>query len=465
MFIKKLTVKNYRVFTNLDTFEINDFNIPDEVNEGTGLTLIVGENACGKTSILDALALPVLSYKADEFSLNDFNDPNQKTYVEIYSKEDFDYDGTMPKSKYKGQGFSFTAGIRSKGANSYLSSIVVKDQRYIRADGQVKPEDTSPDLRVSVNNPWKGSRFSENDFLFLDEKRLFQIRSGTYNSTRFDRLMEDLDYKYIKTEGNPTDLVKSVQQHLQGLENSFLEESFKKFKEICGIELSLNHIDNWKPYSKSFIAIQKANLQQVRLDMLGSGYEMVFALLYSFFLAQQSGKQLIILIDEPELHLHPKLQESFVRVLQEFSKTCQIILTTHSPLLVKQAMYNDNVKVMVLKKDIDKIKVSSPSERKLPYLSANEINFIAFGLATEEYHNELYEKLKDTHWTSPNLKDFDLHFFQKSKGEIASFPYNGTSNQVSLHTHLRTQIHHRGNNGVADIQQIEASITKMRSYL
>ena len=33
------------------------------------------------------------------------------------------------------------------------------------------------------------------------------------------------------------------------------------------------------------------------------------------------------------------------------------------------------------------------SEIERAYISANETNFLAFNLATEEYHNELYEKL------------------------------------------------------------------------
>ena len=38
MFIKKLCIKNYRLFDSND-YEIDDFNIPDKINEGTGLTV------------------------------------------------------------------------------------------------------------------------------------------------------------------------------------------------------------------------------------------------------------------------------------------------------------------------------------------------------------------------------------------------------------------------------------------
>ena len=141
-----------------------------------------------KTSILDAVALPLLFYKADAFSLSDFNNPITKTFIKVLSEKNFSVDITMPKGTFKSKGFSFEAGLRERTNKAYLSSIVVSDQKFIRADGEVKPKDGSPDLRVNVNNPFKGQRFSENDILYLDKNRTFQTRTGTYNPTRFDRL-------------------------------------------------------------------------------------------------------------------------------------------------------------------------------------------------------------------------------------------------------------------------------------
>lgn len=463
MFIKKLSIKNFRIFKDTDIFEIDEFNIPDNSSEGSGLTLIVGENACGKTTILDALAMPVLGYKSEEFSLEDFYNPSEKCEINIYSKEQFEFDGTMPRSSHKGKGFNFTSGIRSRGGN-YLSSIVVRDQRYIRADGQANPKDNSPDIRLGVNNPWSGPRFAENDYLFLDDKRLFQTRIGTYNSTRFDRLMEDLDYQYIKTEGNPINIVEKIRENITDSENEFLVEAIEKFKTICNIELSLNLIDNWKPHSKAFIGVQKDNFQQIKLDMLGSGYEMIFALLYSFYLSKQSGKNLIIFIDEPELHLHPKLQEEFVKVLLELSKEVQIILTTHSPLFVKQALYNEKVKFIVLRNKENKIEKAELKERVLSFVSSNEVNFLAFDLPTEEYHNELYEELFYINSTTKDIKQFDIDFFQNIKGEAKSSPWKGHPNEVSIHTFIRNQIHHQKDNGKANINDLKLSIEMMRSY-
>lgn len=145
MFIIKNQIKNFRLFSSESFFEINDLNIPVNQNEGSGLTIFVGENGCGKTSLLDALALPYIEYKADSFSLDDMNNPDEKTEINIYTNEEYYYKGTLPKSvDLRGKGLVFTGGIHKRATRDYLSSIIVTDQQYIRADGMSKLEDNSP---------------------------------------------------------------------------------------------------------------------------------------------------------------------------------------------------------------------------------------------------------------------------------------------------------------------------------
>lgn len=466
MFISKVLIKNFRLFNDSSTFSISDLNVPNRTNAGSGLNVFVGENGCGKTSLIDALSFPLLEYKADSVSVNDFYNPETDIEIKIFSDGVFEYDRTMPRgSKYKGKGFEFKAKVRALENRAYLSSIVVKDQRFIRAAGETKPEDNSPDIRLKVDNPWKGPRFTDNDILFLDKNRIFQIRTGTYNSTRFDRLMEDFNFKHIKNNSPMEDIDKELATKLALSENSYLKSAFDKFEEICGQKINLNLINNYLPFTNAFIGLKKANNQQIAITEIGSGYEMIFTLLYSFYLSKQSGKNLIILIDEPELHFHPKLQENFAELLLDFSKEAQIFLTTHSPLLVKQLMAIDKTLVKVLLKENNDVKESDPQDIKLSYLSANEVNFIAFQLPTEEYHNELYEELINKYATRRGIRNFDVDFFQGVKSESANYPWESSPNQVSLHTYIRNQIHHRADMGKANTGDILTSIKVMRSFL
>lgn len=448
MFIKEVQVKNFRLFPATGPVFSVGLKVPDAKNEGSGLTAFVGENGCGKTALLDAIALPIVSFKAEGFALEDFNDPENGVEIKVLSHSNFTVDGTMPNNPFSAQGFLFKANVRSRTNKAYLSSIIVSDQLFIKIGD--KPKDGSPDLRASVNNPFKGKRFDENDVLLLDKSRTYQTRLGTYNSTRFDRLMEDFDFQYIDKQKQA---VPNIQQLLDATRdstsNAFLKRAVEKFKEISGSELSLSLIDNWRPFSKAFLAANKDNNQQIPLHMLGSGYEMMFSLLQAFYLSQQSGKQLICLLDEPELHLHPALQEQFVKILLELSKSSQFILSTHSPLLIKQLSVNKNVGIEILGKDQGLPRSVPMREGALPYVSSNEVNYLAFGLATTEYHDELYGHIQET---QQKYTEADMSAYLNSKREKNVRKWNPEKNgtplgdrDVPLQVFIRNKIHHPEN--------------------
>lgn len=441
MFISNLIVKNYKLFN--DEFKIINFNVPDNINDGTGLTTIVGENGCGKTTILDAIACSLLEYKAEGFDISDMNDSNKETEITIETKDTFNVKSVFPNSSFDAKGFKFIGKTREKSNQNKLLSLIMTDQLCISTDDE-KPKPGSPDLRMKVTNSFGTKRFNELDVLYLDKNRLYQTRAGTYNDTRFDRIMDDFNFQYYKNQDNVENLNKMLNEKIKKeLSNKNLENAINKFKEISGHSLKLDFIDNYLPFKKANLVVETPSNMQIDLASLGSGYEMMFSLIYSFYMSKQSGKKLIILIDEPELHLHPRLQEKFVDFILEISKESQVILTTHSPLLIKQLSYNENVKNIVLKKEKE---VKEFDERKLSYVSSNETNYLAFDLPSEEYHNELYESLMEKYSTSNVIKRFDNEFFIQQKKEDKIYPWEKQPNQVSIHTFIRNQIHHRKDN-------------------
>lgn len=71
------------------------------------------------------------------------------------------------------------------------------------------------------------------------------------------------------------------------------------------------------------------------ISKLSSGEQEVLGLMY---LCQRTAKKgSILLIDEPEIHLHPSLQVALVELAQGISGSSQIWLSTHSPNIINTA--------------------------------------------------------------------------------------------------------------------------------
>ena len=71
------------------------------------------------------------------------------------------------------------------------------------------------------------------------------------------------------------------------------------------------------------------------IELIGTGY-LQLVQIFSYVLLFKPG---ILLIDEPDIHLHPTVQERLVKVLAQVAKerNLKILLTTHSPFIVRGA--------------------------------------------------------------------------------------------------------------------------------
>ena len=112
-----------------------------------------------------------------------------------------------------------------------------------------------------INNPYSEKRFNETDILYLDRNRLFQTRTGTYNNTRFDRLMSDFNFQYIKNTDNIEDLNIELNNKVKKdkIENAFLENAIKKFQTISGYHVWLDFIDNYRLFKNSSFVLKENN--------------------------------------------------------------------------------------------------------------------------------------------------------------------------------------------------------------
>ncbi|MDG4867439.1 AAA family ATPase [Guyparkeria sp. 1SP6A2] len=77
------------------------------------------------------------------------------------------------------------------------------------------------------------------------------------------------------------------------------------------------------------------------IELLGTGYIQLIQIFCYILLF----KPKILLIDEPDIHLHPNVQEKLATTLSDIAaeKSFSVILTTHSPFIVRGSPINANV--------------------------------------------------------------------------------------------------------------------------
>ncbi|MGD8373545.1 MAG: AAA family ATPase [Candidatus Woesebacteria bacterium] len=458
MFISSATVSNFRVFKSAFTLGDEHIAIPDGTNEGSGLTVIVGENGVGKSSILEAMSIPLVSYKADAVSMVDFTNIKEAIDITLSSSNPFSVKKTI-RGDFQASGFKYTAKVRTQNSAQYAVGTIVSDTYFIPADGESgAPADGSPDLRTAVNNPFAGPRFKENDYVFIDKNRVKTLETGTYSQTRFDRLLDNLNFQYLKAYDNePLDLHTVVNDAINAddvtVTNESLNEAFAYFKVITGYEVQLGIVDNHQPYKKAFLGFKDLDHSQIPIERIGSGYQMFLALICQHKISANSEKKLIIFIDEVELNLHPRLQKSLVDLLLEISKDSQVIITSHSPELLKDLQKNKHHKINALVREGDGITINPIEKFVLPMPTVSETNYVAFGLASMEYFIELYNHFGEIN-EQDSVAGIDQAIGAPDDEKIDWQREDGSTQRLSKYSCIRNKFHHpanRRNDSIIDI--------------
>lgn len=96
----------------------------------------------------------------------------------------------------------------------------------------------------------------------------------------------------------------------------------------------------------------------ISATQLGEGIQnaLVLSILQAF--EERRKKGAILLIEEPEMFLHPQMQRSLYKTLRKIGKTNQIIYTTHSPHFVTIPDYDE---VLLIRKSLDSGTTATPS--------------------------------------------------------------------------------------------------------
>ncbi len=70
----------------------------------------------------------------------------------------------------------------------------------------------------------------------------------------------------------------------------------------------------------------------------------------------------IVLVDEIDLHLHPRWQKSIIRHLTDIFRQTQFIVTAHSPLIVQSAQ---DANIVLLRREGDQVIIHNNKDREI----------------------------------------------------------------------------------------------------
>ncbi len=314
--LKSITIENYRSIGNKPvTIEFPE-NQP---------VILIGENNSGKTNIIRAIEILFGEWhpKYKEFDDHDYYNRSANNKI-IIKAEVSDFQNKLGRnSEYSCKGFKLE---KEKGNETKYDAI--------QSDGNENPYVSNP-LREELSA-----------ILISSEQNLTYQLSYSTKYTLLSKVTKAFHDKLTSDETRVNELKKLYSQIL----NVFDEvNEFKDFKEKMssltgkfiqnmthGLQLDFSAYDP-SNYFKNLRVLPHENNESRNFDELGTGQQQILALSFAHAYAKcfRDEGGLILIIDEPEAHLHPLAQKWLAKTLFGMAKDgLQIVITTHSPYFI-----------------------------------------------------------------------------------------------------------------------------------
>lgn len=364
MKVKKIKLTNFRSIDNAE------FNFVDSDNNVKDFIVLIGDNGTGKTAILESIT---------------------KAFVPVVR--------TIDKEAVKESDLNNNDIQHGKGFTDITITIAFDDRIYTHTNRRKTKDGTFP-LRITKDTlKQKYNECFESGFVPL------VLYYGT------DRVVRDIpvrghikDYKIehaLKNCFNNASYFRDFYDWFKTEEDVELREQrdnheFKNRKLECvriAIEKMIPKYDNLRiKLSPSRMVVTDNKGQDLRIEQLSDGYKAILSMVSDIakrlaIANPQSEEPLneeaIILIDELDLHLHPKWQRNIVGDLKRTFPNCQFIVSTHSPFIIQS----------LNKEEVLRVDDEDTNEKEGSYegWSIEEIQENEMGVAikTDRYNNLL----------------------------------------------------------------------------
>jgi AAA15 family ATPase/GTPase len=206
-------------------------------------------------------------------------------------------------------------------------------------------------------------------------------------------------------------------------------------------------------------------------DQRSDGFKQFISFLLTVSAENKSERltNAILLIDEPETHLHPKAQEYLLDELKKITEAARnnvVFFATHSTFMIDKKDLSRHYRV---KKQADQTAIEKLGKTATSF---SEVNFKVFDIYSTDYHGELYSKLHATYQAVDDadhkraqIKSFDEEFFHKEKKLSKNKPWRTVKNDATLPTYIRNCIHHSDNGHTFTDEQLVESTDLMLKML